>query len=161
MNTNLSSPEGSVDAPQGSREEQLLTPQRLEIGQVVAERDFHLTRDSLVRYAGASGDFNPIHYRDDFAQSVGLPGVLAHGMLTMGIAVQPVVDWLPAGFEISDYQVRFTRPVLVDAEGGADVRVSAKVGAVDETGARIDLTVLFADETVLGKAQVRIAARAQ
>ncbi|MBX3117267.1 MAG: MaoC family dehydratase N-terminal domain-containing protein [Cryobacterium sp.] len=161
MNTNLSSPEGSVDAPQGSREEQLLTPQRLEIGQVVAERDFHLTRDSLVRYAGASGDFNPIHYRDDFAQSVGLPGVLAHGMLTMGIAVQPVVDWLPAGFEISDYQVRFTRPVLVDAEGGADVRVSAKVGAVDETGARIDLTVLFADETILGKAQVRIAARAQ
>lgn len=161
MNTNLSSPEGSVDAPQGSREEQLLTPQRLEIGQVVAERDFHLTRDSLVRYAGASGDFNPIHYRDDFAQSVGLPGVLAHGMLTMGIAVQPVVDWLPAGFEISDYQVRFTRPVLVDAEGGADVRVSAKVGAVDETGARIDLTVLFADESVLGKAQVRIAARAQ
>lgn len=161
MNTNLSSPEGSVDAPQGSREEQLLTPQGLEIGQVVAERDFHLTRDSLVRYAGASGDFNPIHYRDDFAQSVGLPGVLAHGMLTMGIAVQPVVDWLPTGFEISDYQVRFTRPVLVDAEGGADVRVSAKVGAVDETGARIDLTVLFADETVLGKAQVRIAARAQ
>lgn len=161
MNTNLSSPEGSVDAPQGSREEQLLTPQRLEIGQVVAERDFHLTRDSLVRYAGASGDFNPIHYRDDFAQSVGLPGVLAHGMLTMGIAVQPVVDWLPAWFEISDYQVRFTRPVLVDAEGGADVRVSAKVGAVDETGARIDLTVLFADETVLGKAQVRIAVRAQ
>lgn len=161
MNTNLSSPEGSVDAPRGSREEQLLTPQGLEVGQVVAERDFHLTRDSLVRYAGASGDFNPIHYRDDFAQSVGLPGVLAHGMLTMGIAVQPVVDWLPAGFEISDYQVRFTRPVLVDAEGGADVRVSAKVGAVDETGARIDLTVLFADETVLGKAQVRIAARAQ
>ncbi|MCO5295180.1 MAG: acyl dehydratase [Homoserinimonas sp.] len=138
-----------------------MTPQRLEIGQVVAERDFHLTRDSLVRYAGASGDFNPIHYRDDFAQSVGLPGVLAHGMLTMGIAVQPVVDWLPAWFEISDYQVRFTRPVLVDAEGGADVRVSAKVGAVDETGARIDLTVLFADESVLGKAQVRIAARAQ
>lgn len=136
-------------------------PQGLEVGQVVAERDFHLTRDSLVRYAGASGDFNPIHYRDDFAQSVGLPGVLAHGMLTMGIAVQPVVDWLPAGFEISDYQVRFTRPVLVDAESGADVRVSAKVGAVDETGARIDLTVVFADETVLGKAQVRVAARAQ
>ncbi|MBX3090821.1 MAG: MaoC family dehydratase N-terminal domain-containing protein [Cryobacterium sp.] len=141
--------------------ERSANPQGLEIGQVVAERNFHLTRDSLVRYAGASGDFNPIHYRDDFAQSVGLPGVLAHGMLTMGIAVQPVVDWLPAGFKISDYQVRFTRPVLVDAENGADVRVSAKVGAVDETGARIDLTVLFADETVLGKAQVRIAVRAQ
>ena len=66
----------------------------LVVGEVVAERDYPLTRDSLVRYAGASGDFNPIHYRDDVAASVGLPGVLAHGMLTMGIAVQPVVEWL-------------------------------------------------------------------
>ncbi|WP_268892331.1 MaoC/PaaZ C-terminal domain-containing protein, partial [Microbacterium sp. 8M] len=66
----------------------------LEVGTVVAERAVHLTRDSLVRYAGASGDFNPIHYRDDVAASVGLPGVLAHGMLTMGIAVQPVAEWL-------------------------------------------------------------------
>ena len=80
----------------------------LEVGQVVAEQTFRLTRDSLVRYAGASGDFNPIHYRDDVAQSVGLPGVLAHGMLTMGTAVQPVVAWLesgsvPAGGWVSDY----------------------------------------------------------
>ena len=66
----------------------------LTVGDVVAEREFGLTRDSLVRYAGASGDFNPIHYRDDIAASVGLPGVLAHGMLTMGFAVQPVVDWV-------------------------------------------------------------------
>ena len=65
----------------------------LGVGDVVAERSLHLTRDSLVRYAGASGDFNPIHYRDDVAASVGLPGVLAHGMLTMGQAVQPVADW--------------------------------------------------------------------
>ena len=83
----------------------------LEVGQVVAERTVTLTRDTLVRYAGASGDFNPIHYRDDTAQSVGLPGVLAHGMLTMGLAVQPVVDWLAGDSgKISDYQVRFTRP---------------------------------------------------
>ncbi|MGN6409242.1 MAG: MaoC/PaaZ C-terminal domain-containing protein, partial [Curtobacterium sp.] len=66
----------------------------LEVGTVVAEREVHITRDSLVRYAGASGDFNPIHYRDDVAASVGLPGVLAHGMLTMGLAVQPVAEWL-------------------------------------------------------------------
>ena len=84
----------------------------LEVGQVVAEQTFTLTRDTLVRYAGASGDFNPIHYRDDTAQSVGLPGVLAHGMLTMGLAVQPVVDWLGGDSgRITDYQVRFTRPV--------------------------------------------------
>lgn len=129
----------------------------LAVGDIVAQREYHLTRDSLVRYAGASGDFNPIHYRDDVAQSVGLPGVLAHGMLTMGIAVQPVVDWVGDPGRVHDYQVRFTRPVLVDAADGATVTVVAKVGVVDEAGARIDLTVTFADETVLGKAQVRIS----
>ncbi len=128
----------------------------LTVGDIVAERDFHLTRDSLVRYAGASGDFNPIHYRDDVATSVGLPGVLAHGMLTMGIAAQPVIDWLGDPGRVVDYQVRFTRPVLVDAADGALVRVVAKVGAVDEDSVRIDLTVTFEDETVLGKAQLRI-----
>jgi acyl dehydratase len=129
----------------------------LEVGQVVAEQTYTLTRDTLVRYAGASGDFNPIHYRDDIAQSVGLPGVLAHGMLTMGLAVQPVVDWLGGDSgRITDYQVRFTRPVLVDPASGAVVTVTAKVGVVDDAGARIDLTVTFDDETVLGKAQVRV-----
>jgi acyl dehydratase len=129
----------------------------LEVGQVVAEQTYSLSRDTLVRYAGASGDFNPIHYRDDVAQNVGLPGVLAHGMLTMGLAVQPVVDWLGGDSgRITDYQVRFTRPVLVDAEAGAVVTVVAKVGVLDDAGARIDLTVTFADETVLGKAQVRV-----
>lgn len=129
----------------------------VSVGDVVAEREFHLTRDSLVRYAGASGDFNPIHYRDDFAHEVGLPGVLAHGMLTMGIAAQPVVDWLGDPGKVLDYQVRFTRPVLVDATNGAIVRVVAKVGVVDDDGARIDLTVTFSDATVLGKAQLRVS----
>lgn len=127
-------------------------------GDVVAEENFHLTRDNLVRYAGASGDFNPIHYRDDIAQSVGLPGVLAHGMLTMGLAVQPVSNWVGDPARIVDYQVRFTRPVLVDGASGADVTITATVGALeDETKiARIDLTAKFNDETVLGKAQVRV-----
>ena len=125
----------------------------LEVGQVVAEKTYALTRDTLVRYAGASGDFNPIHYRDDVAQSVGLPGVLAHGMLTMGFAVQPVVDWLGDPGRVTDYQVRFTRPVLVDPEDGAVVTVVAKVGRIDDDGARIDLTVTFDGQTVLGKAQ--------
>lgn len=126
----------------------------LSVGDVVAEREFSLTRDSLVRYAGASGDFNPIHYRDDVAASVGLPGVLAHGMLTMGFAVQPVVDWAGDPARVVDYQVKFTRPVVVDPETGALVTVVAKVGAVTETTARIDLTVTFDGATVLGKAQV-------
>ncbi|MBT2500650.1 MaoC family dehydratase [Agromyces sp. ISL-38] len=130
----------------------------LTVGDIVAERSFPLTRDSLVRYAGASGDFNPIHYRDDIAHAVGLPGVLAHGMLTMGLAVQAVVDWAGDPGRIVDYQVRFTRPVVVDPELGAIVTVIAKVGQLDEEAraARIDLTVKVGDETVLGKAQVRV-----
>lgn len=133
-----------------------MTSAALEVGTVVAERTVHLTRESLVRYAGASGDFNPIHYRDDVAERVGLPGVLAHGMLTMGLAVETIVEWLGDAGRIVDYGVRFTRPVVVDAEDGADLFVSAKVGAVDEEAARIDLTVTFGDTTVLGKAQVRV-----
>ncbi|MCA1942861.1 MAG: acyl dehydratase [Yonghaparkia sp.] len=128
----------------------------IEVGQVVAERAFPISRDSLVRYAGASGDFNAIHYRDDVAAAVGLPGVLAHGMLTMGLAVQPVVDWLGSAGWVSDYQVRFTRPVVVDPQHGATVTVTATVGALDDAGARIDLTAVCDDQTVLGKAHVRV-----
>ncbi|RZT60772.1 MaoC dehydratase-like protein [Microcella alkaliphila] len=128
----------------------------LEVGQVVADETLTLTRDSLVRYAGASGDFNPIHYRDDVAAQVGLPGVLAHGMLTMGVAIGTVTDWLDARGWVSDYQVRFTRPVVVDPVDGAVVQVVATVGALDDDEARIDLTVSYGGQTVLGKAQARI-----
>lgn len=126
------------------------------VGDVVGERAVHLTRESLVRYAGASGDFNPIHYRDDIAAEVGLPGVLAHGMLTMGIAVGALAEWIGDSGRILEYGVRFTRPVLVDAQTGADLQVSAKVGAVDDDAVRIDLTVTSGETTVLGKAQVRV-----
>ena len=131
----------------------------LTVGDIVAERVTDISRDSLVRYAGASGDFNPIHYRDDIAASVGLPGVIAHGMLTMGLAVQPVVDWAGDPSLVSDYQVRFTRPVVVDPAEGASVSVTAKVGQLDAEAnvARIDLTVTFNGDTVLGKAQVRVS----
>jgi acyl dehydratase len=131
----------------------------LTVGDIVAESSFPLTRDSLVRYAGASGDFNPIHYRDDVAHAVGLPGVLAHGMLTMGLAIQPVVDWAGDPARVLDYQVRFTRPVPVDPDLGAVVTVVAKVGALDADAgvARIDLTVTFNSVTVLGKAQARVS----
>ncbi|WP_019179519.1 MaoC/PaaZ C-terminal domain-containing protein [Microbacterium yannicii] len=133
----------------------------LAVGDIVAERTVHLTRESLVRYAGASGDFNPIHYRDDVAAAVGLPGVLAHGMLTMGLAVGTIQSWLNAsGLQdtgrILEYGVRFTKPVVVDPETGADVTVVAKVGAVDEESARVDLTVSHNGTTVLVKAQVRV-----
>jgi acyl dehydratase len=130
----------------------------VSVGDVVAEATFPLTRDSLVRYAGASGDFNPIHYRDDVAAAVGLPGVLAHGMLTMGLAVQPVVAWAGDPARVVDYQVRFTRPVVVDPDTGALVTVIAKVAQLDADAgtARIDLTVSAAEQTVLGKAQAQV-----
>jgi acyl dehydratase len=131
----------------------------LTVGQVLPAKDIQFTRESLVRYAGASGDFNAIHYRDDVAQSVGLPGVLAHGMLTMGAAVQVVVDFLGDSGKVIDYQVRFTKPVLVDASKGATLIVNASVVEVDDEAkqARIDLSATADGVVVLGKAQVRVS----
>lgn len=128
----------------------------LEVGQQVASAEFQFSRDSLVRYAGASGDFNTIHYRDDIAKAVGLPGVLAHGMLTMGVSVQPVVSWLGDAGKVLDYGVRFTKPVVVPPHGYALVKVSATVAQLDAENrkARIDLTTSFEENNVLGKAQV-------
>jgi acyl dehydratase len=132
----------------------------LVVGDEVARRDFALTRESLVRYAGASGDFNPIHYRDDVAQSVGLEGVLAHGMLTMGLAIQPVVSWLgqmaPVKGHVLAYHVRFTKPVYVPASGSVGLTVTATVSKIDEP-APGQVTLVLAVHTdagvsVLGKA---------
>jgi acyl dehydratase len=130
----------------------------LEVGQVIGSTEFLFTRDSLVRYAGASGDFNQIHYRDDVAAAVGLPGVLAHGMLTMGAAVQVAVDWVGNAGAIVDYQVRFTKPVVVDPVNGAVLVVTGKVGEIDAENnvVRIDLDAVFEDNKVLGKAQARV-----
>lgn len=130
----------------------------LEVGQSVGATEFLFTRDSLVRYASASGDFNPIHYREDVAISVGLPGVLAHGMLTMGAAVQVAVDWVGDPGRVIEYGVRFTKPVVVDGSDGAVLVVSGKIGELDAENrvVRIDLTATFNDAAVLGKAQARI-----
>lgn len=126
------------------------------VGDVLFTREIEVSRDRLVRYASVSGDFNPIHYNDAVATSVGLPGVIAHGMLTMGIAVETIMPWLGDAGRIVEYGARFTRPVVVDAQDGADLVIVAKVGALDEDIARIDLTVTFADTAVLGKTQVRV-----
>jgi acyl dehydratase len=127
----------------------------LEVGQEVGSDSFTFTRDALVKYAGASGDFNPIHYRDDFAKSVGLDGVLAHGMLTMGTAVQVVVNWVGDAGKVIDYGVRFTKPVFVDANEGAVVTVVAKIGTIDLEAktVRVDITCVSREVAVLGKAQ--------
>lgn len=130
--------------------------EELNVGDEIATQSYEISRDSLVRYAGASGDFNPIHYRDDFAQAVGLPGVLAHGMLTMGLSVQPVVSWIGDPAKVVDYGVRFTKPVLVPATGSATLVVKATIAQLDEESqkARLDLVTTFEENTVLGKAQV-------
>lgn len=134
-----------------------------DIGDVFIEHSVELSRDSLVRYAGASGDFNPIHYRDDVARSVGLDGVLAHGMLTMGLAVAPLTAWLGDRGFISSYQVRFTKPVYVPANGSVAVAVSVSLAKVDEPTAgpaTLALYVTTQDGTkVLGKALVVVSPR--
>lgn len=133
------------------------------MGDEVASETFALTRDHLVRYAGASGDFNPIHYRDEVAQQAGLDGVLAHGMLTMGLAIAPVVAWLGERGSIRSYQVRFTKPVYVPAEGATSLTSSSSVTKIPE-GESSDLTLSLtvtaeSGQTVLGKAIVVVTPR--
>lgn len=129
----------------------------LNVGDEVAVREVTFTRNTLVRYAGASGDFNPIHYNDAFAKSVGLDGVIAHGMLTMGVGASVVEEWAGAG-NVVDYQARFTRPISVPPLEGTVVRVVAVVGALDHDvkRARIDVTVSVDGAKVLGKAQALV-----
>jgi len=131
------------------------TIDELSVGAEVARREITVDRARLVRYAGASGDFNPIHWNARIATSVGLPDVIAHGMWTMGAAVSVVADWAGDPGKVVDYQVRFTRPVPVPDPGAATIEVVAVVGALDaEAGtARIDLTVSVEGARVLGKAQ--------
>jgi acyl dehydratase len=116
--------------------------------------EVHVTRDQLVRYAGAALDFNPIHWNERFAKQVGLPDVIAHGMLTMALGGRVVTDWLGDPARLIEYGVRFTRPVVVpNDEKGALVEFTGKVGEVREDGtARVDITAKFDGKTVLGKA---------
>lgn len=136
----------------------------LAVGTEIGSRTLEITRADLVKYAGASGDFNPIHWNDRFARDVELPGVIAHGMFTMGAAVQLVTDWIGDPGAVVSYGTRFTKPVPVadlDGAPGAVVEVAGVVGAVnDDAGTvRIDLTVTLDGQKVLVKAQavVRVA----
>ncbi|WP_370946392.1 MaoC family dehydratase [Amycolatopsis sp. cg5] len=127
----------------------------VEVGTQLPPVTVHVTREQLVRYAGASGDFNPIHWNERFAKEVGLPDVISHGMLTMALAGRIVTDWLGDPGKLLEYYVRFTRPVVVpDDADGALVEFTAKVAEVRDNGtARVDITAKFDGKTVLGKAQ--------
>lgn len=126
----------------------------VEVGQELPGRTIHLERADLVRYAGASGDFNPIHWDERTADAVGLPDVIAHGMLTMGAAVQPVVDWVGDAGRVTAYQSRMTGMVAVPHDGGADVEVTAVVKSTDEQSrtAVIEIGATCAGTKVLGRA---------
>ncbi|WP_020662840.1 MaoC family dehydratase [Amycolatopsis benzoatilytica] len=130
----------------------------MNIGDELPPLELRITRAQLVRYAGASLDFNPIHWNERFATEVGLPDVIAHGMLTMALSGRIVTDWLGDPGRLVDFSARFTRPVTVpDTDEGALIEVTGKVGARTDDGlARIDLTVKFEGKTVLGKPQALV-----
>ncbi|MEY7974198.1 MaoC family dehydratase [Saccharomonospora xinjiangensis] len=132
-----------------------VTEAELKVGDELPPLSVRVTRDQLVRYAGASLDFNPIHWNERFATEVGLPGVIAHGMLTMALGGRLVTGWLGDPGRLVEYGARFTRPVVVPDDGsGALVEFTGKVGEVRDDGtARIDITAKFEGRTVLGKAQ--------
>lgn len=133
----------------------------MEIGEQLPSHTFRVTRADLVRYAGASGDFNPIHWSDRVATKVGLPGVIAHGMYTMALAGQAVLAWAGDPASVIEYGVRFTKPVVVpDDDEGTEVTVSAVVKGFTEQGhAQLDITATCRGDKVLGQARAVVRTR--
>ncbi len=129
-------------------------PAPLQAGAELAPHMFTIRRADLVRYAGASGDVNPIHWSDRVASAVGLPGVVAHGMLTMALAGRAVSSWAGGSDRVVEYAVRFTRPVVVpDDDTGVELEVTGAVTEVDDGRARIEVTCTCAGQKVLGMAR--------
>jgi len=132
----------------------VLSVSDVEVGQQLPSRAIHISRASLVQYAGASLDRNLIHWDERFARSVGLPDVIAHGMFTMGSAINVVSDWVGDAGRVVEYATRFPKPVVVPYEGGADVEVTGVVTAVDAGTRRatVELTARCGTDKVLGRA---------
>ena len=130
----------------------------VSVGDVLPPVTIHIDRARLVQYAGASLDRNRIHWDERFAKQVGLPDVIAHGMLTMAMAVRVVTDWVGDPGAVLDYKVRFSRPVVVAADEATPLQVSAVVRSMDEADqtAEIQVTASVQDQTVLTKARVRV-----
>ena len=126
----------------------------MEVGTALPERVFLIDRALLKQYADASGDQNPIHQNEEFAISVGLPNVIAHGMLTMGLVGQYAADWAGGSAQVKEYSARFTKPVIVPADQKVDLTVSATIGEVFPDGrVRLDLNATSAGVKVLGMAR--------
>jgi acyl dehydratase len=132
----------------------------LAVGDALTPLSLRITRKQLVKYAGAAGDFNAIHWNQRVATEVGLPDVIAHGMLTMASAGRIVTDWVGDPGLLKQFEVRFTRPVVVaDDDEGAELELTAVIGALDQDArtARVDITAKFNGRTVLGKARAVVA----
>jgi acyl dehydratase len=121
----------------------------LSPGDALPPQVFVVHRDDLVRYANASGDHNPIHQDEDVARSVGLPGVIAHGMFTMALAARAVHTWTD-GAEVVELGCKFTKPVVVPAEDGVEIQVAGTVKDVSDGRTTLALEVTCGGEKVLG-----------
>jgi acyl dehydratase len=125
----------------------------IEVGTVLPERVFEIDRELLVAYANASGDQNPIHQNEEFALSVGLPNVIAHGMLTMALVGKYVTDWAGGSASVKEFGARFVKPVIVPAGQKVDLTVSATVAEVDGNRISLTLSATSAGVKVLGMAK--------
>lgn len=128
----------------------------IEIGSELPERIFHINRALLKRYADASGDQNPIHQNEEFAISVGLPNVIAHGMLTMALVGKYVSDFAGGSAKVAEFGARFTKPVIVPKDTEVDLTVSASVAEITESTITLNLSATSAGVKVLGMAKAVI-----
>ncbi len=130
----------------------------LYVGLELPAQEFIFTRIDLIKYAGASGDFNVIHWNERVATEVGLPSVIAHGMLTMGAVIRVVTDWLGDPGKVTAYSARFTRPIPVpDSDEGATIKVTAKITELlEHNQAIISISAIHNDVTVLAKTVVTV-----
>ncbi len=126
------------------------------VGDVVAERVFQINRELLKSYANASGDQNPIHQDEAFAKSVGLPDVIAHGMLTMALVAKFVTDWAGGSGAVKEFSARFVKPVIVPAGKEVDLTVSALISEVSDGRVRLDITATSAGVKVLGMSKALV-----
>ena len=128
----------------------------IEIGSELHERIFHINRALLKRYADASGDQNPIHQNEEFALSVGLPNVIAHGMLTMALVGKYVSDFAGGSAKVAEFGARFTKPVIVPKDAEVDLTVSASVAEITDSTITLNLSATSAGVKVLGMAKAVI-----
>jgi acyl dehydratase len=128
----------------------------IEVGATIPERVFTINRELLKAYADASGDQNPIHQNEEFAISVGLPNVIAHGMLTMALVGKFVTDWTGGSSKVTHFGARFIKPVIVPANTDVDLTVTATISAIEDKSITLDLTVTSAGIKVLGMAKATV-----